>query len=223
MVSALAQLVPLAIAAALSSVPITATIVILLSPRRSLCGPAFLAGWVLGMAAVVLASAIGAGALPIPEFHPTGWGFGGVQVLVGVALVVYGLIAAIRAIRSPRLSSTNRWLAAVSSFGPLAVFGLAVALNFRPKGLLLGIAAGLVVAGASISWTESLVGVLVFLVIAVSTVVLPIVVTLAAPGWTEPRLVTLRDWLDRHGIVVTALAMGVIGVVLAISGLSKLV
>ena len=58
----LLQLLPLALAAALSSVPITATIFILLSESRSRSGLAFLAGTVLGtFAALMLATVAGPG------------------------------------------------------------------------------------------------------------------------------------------------------------------
>ena len=47
----LAQLIPVAAAAALSTVPITAMIFILLSERRSATALPFLSGWVIGTAA----------------------------------------------------------------------------------------------------------------------------------------------------------------------------
>ena len=50
---ALLQLIPLGLAAALSSVTITATIFILLSDSRDRCGLAFLAGTALGTFAAV--------------------------------------------------------------------------------------------------------------------------------------------------------------------------
>ncbi len=221
--SVLLQLLPLAVAAALSSVPLTATILILLSEQRSRSALPFLIGWVVGMGLVVFGSILGAGALPTPGLQPPRFVIGTAEVIVGLGLLVYGLIAAVRAIRRPRLSSSNRWLNAVSSFGPLPSFGLALALNLRPKGLLIGLAAGLAITGASLAWADSLVLLAAYLVVAVSSVVVPIVVTLAAPGKMEPRLLRIRDWLERNGAIVTAVVMGVIGVVIALAGLGKLV
>jgi hypothetical protein len=62
MLSALGELLPIAVAAAVSSVPIMATILILLSPKRSHPAIPFLVGWVLGMAAVVVVATVGASA-----------------------------------------------------------------------------------------------------------------------------------------------------------------
>ncbi len=47
----LAQLIPVALAAAMSTVPIMATLFILLSDRRRVTALPFLSGWVLGTAA----------------------------------------------------------------------------------------------------------------------------------------------------------------------------
>ena len=223
MVPALAQLVPLALAAALSSVPITATILILLSSRRNRSAVPFLIGWISGMVLVVVGAVLGAGALPTPTLKPAPLVIGTAEVVVGLGLVLYGLIAALRAVRNQRLSSSNRWLSAVSSFGPLSSFGLAFVLNFRPKGLLIAVAAGLAITGASLLWADSVVLIAVYVVLAVSTVVVPIVITLVMPQRMEPRLLRIRDWLDRNGAVVTAVVMGVIGVVIALAGLIKLI
>lgn len=223
MVSALAQLVPLAIAAALSSVPITATILILLSSRRNRSAVPFLIGWVFGMALVIVGAVFGAGALPRPTRTPSPYVIGVAELIVGLALVLYGLIAGLRAARNRHLSSTNRWLSTVSSLSPLSSFGVAFALNLRPKGLLIGTAAGLAITGAALFWADSVILVVVYVLLAVSTVVLPIVITLAAPRRTEPWLLRIRDWLDRNGSMVTAVVMGVIGVVIALAGLGKLI
>ena len=65
MLSALGELLPIAVAVAVSSVPITATILILLSPKRNRSAIPFLIGWVVGLAAVVVVATVGANALPI--------------------------------------------------------------------------------------------------------------------------------------------------------------
>ena len=57
---ALGGLLPIAVAVAISSVPITVTILILLSPNRSRPHFPFLIGWVIGVVAVIVFSALGA-------------------------------------------------------------------------------------------------------------------------------------------------------------------
>ena len=64
---AIGHILPFAVAVALSSVPIMATIFILLSPNRSRSSLPFLIGWVLGIAVVVTLCTLGAQAIPSPR------------------------------------------------------------------------------------------------------------------------------------------------------------
>src|SRR4051812_29420558 len=92
---ALLQLIPLALAAALSSVPITATIFILLSRSRTRSGLAFLAGTVSGtFAALTVATVVGQALPGRPRQHEAL--VGKLEVVVGAALVVLGIITLAR-------------------------------------------------------------------------------------------------------------------------------
>ena len=116
----------------------------------------------------------------------------------------------------------NRWLDRVERMGPVAALGLAFALNLRPKGLLLGSAAGLSIAGARLNDDRGchrrghLCG------LASSTVIVPIVATLVSPVRMEPRLVLARDWLSHNGAHVTVLVLVMVGFVILGAGLSRL-
>ena len=67
----LVQLLPLALAAALSSVPISATIFILLSESRTRSGLVFLVGTVLGTFATVTLAAVSARRCPAARASTT--------------------------------------------------------------------------------------------------------------------------------------------------------
>jgi hypothetical protein len=113
-------------------------------------------------------------------------------------------------------------LSAVKSFGPRPSFGLAVVLNFRPKGLLLGVAAGLAIGGDATSAGDAVGAIAFYVVISASTVAVPIISTIAMPELMQPRLVDAQHWLEQHGRLVTALLMGLIGVVILGVGLGEL-
>ncbi len=78
---ALGGLLPIAVTVAFSSVPITVTILILLSPNRNRAALPFLVGWVIGVAAVIVFSTLFASTLPGPatqrrgshDCYPFGW------------------------------------------------------------------------------------------------------------------------------------------------------
>jgi Sap, sulfolipid-1-addressing protein len=218
---ALGGLLPIAVAVALSSVPITVTILILLSPNRNRAALPFLVGWVIGVAAVIILCALGASALPKPPRRGPDAATGVLLIMVGAALVVLGIVNLRRGSRSER-TGLPRWLSRVGSFGALVSFGVAVLLDFRPKGLLLGMAAGLALHAASVKSGEAAVLIGIYTVIATSTVVVPIAASFLAPRRMEPKLIAARDWMARNGRTLTSLMMLMIGVVILGAGLTQL-
>lgn len=222
MLQALGHVLPIALAVAISSVPIMATILILLSPKRSQSALPFLIGWVLGMVVVVTLCTLGAQAIPSPRSsRRPDTAIGIAEIVVGLAVVVIGVVAWIRVRRHPT-DAMPKWLSAVSSFGPWASFGVAFGLNVRPKGLLLAIAAGLALRGDGLTAPESLVVIVIYTIVGASTVAVPIIVTLAAPVRMEPRLVAMKDWVARNSGAVTAIILLLIGVVIIGTGLGRL-
>ena len=218
---ALGGLLPIAVAVAVSSVPITVTVLILLSPNRNRAALPFLVGWVTGVVAVIVLSALGASVLPEPPRRGPDIVTGVLQIMIGTALIVLGVVGLRRGSRTER-TGLPRWLSAVDSFGALAAFGVAVLLDLRPKGLLLGVAAGLALHNASPRASEAAVLIVTYTLIATSTVVIPIMASLIAPRRMEPRLIAARDWLAHNGRVLTSSMMFMIGVVILGAGLTKL-
>ena len=164
----LAQLIPIALAAALSTVPITATLFILLSERRKATALPFLSGWVLGTAAGLILATVAAQSLPgrPRQFASL---VDNLEILVGGAFVLFGLVTVVRHART----STGRppkWIEGIGSLGPLPVFGIGLALNLRPKALLLVAAASLAISGAPPGVDDTLFLILIYTAIATSTV-----------------------------------------------------
>lgn len=218
---ALGGLLPIAVAVAISSVPITVTILILLSPNRNVAALPFLVGWVTGVAAVVVLSALFASALPRPPRLRPDLATAALFMAIGVALIVLGIVNLLRSSKADR-TGLPRWLSRVGSFGPLVSFSVAVLLDFRPKGLLLGMTAGLVLHGASVNAGQAVALVGIYTLIATSTVVVPIAASFIARQRVEPKLITARDWLSNNGRILTSLMMLMIGVVILGAGLITL-
>jgi hypothetical protein len=218
---ALGGLLPIAVAVALSTVPITVTILILLSPNRNRAALPFLVGWVIGVAAVIILSTLFASALPKPPPRGPDTTTAVLLMMVGAALIGLGVINLRRGSRSDS-AGLPRWLSRVDSFGALVAFAVAVVLDFRPKGLLLGIAAGLALHAASVKAGEAAVLVAIYTVIATSTVAVPILASFVAPRRVEPKLLAARDWMTHNGRLLTSLMMFLIGVVILGYGLTQL-
>lgn len=226
------EILPLAIAIAFSTVPFTAMLLVMLSPTRGRSAPSFLVGWVIGVALVLTLAVIVATALPQPRRGQSDLWAAWLEVIVGLALVGLAFVtrrrrrsakAKIAAGGTPQdTAHLPRWLQAVSSSGPLGSFGIALMLNFRPKGLLLAIAAGLDLRAASLQPVQMLVAIVLYTVLGASTIVVPIVATLLAPRRWEPRLVLAHDWLAKNGGVVASLILLLIGLVVVAHGLTRL-
>ena len=140
---------------------------------------------------------------------------------MGLAILVVAVVSWRRPSGS-RSGIGSGWLDRVGQMGPAAALGLAVVLNLRPKGLLLGLAAGLAVAGSSLKPGEMAVAVAVYTAIASCTVTVPIALTLVAPAWAEPRLVSAHDWLNQNSARITVVVLFVVGLVIVAVGISGL-
>ncbi|GAA3611407.1 GAP family protein [Microlunatus ginsengisoli] len=221
MIGAVGQLLPVALAAALSSVPITIMLLILLSPRRRSAALPFMIGCVLGMLIVVVAATIASQALPPARAHRADRTLAVIEVTVGLALIVFGVRSwrrHLHATEEPRLPS---WAAAVDHLGPIKAFGVGLIMAFRPKNLLLAAVIGLQLHVSSLKATASLALGICYVVLATSTVTIPILATLLAPARMEPRLGTASKMLATDGPIVSAVVLIVLGLVVVGAGLQS--
>jgi Sap-like sulfolipid-1-addressing protein len=214
-------ILPLALAAAVSSMPIVAVSVILISPRRGESALPFLAGWVLGCVTVLVIGTLVAQAIPVKHRRHPETTIAVLEILIGLALVGLGLFALGKRSEGGTGPLPN-WVDKIDTFGSLPALGVGLALNLRPKALLLAAAASLVLRGGKLGAAESLVMIAVYTAIATSTVSVPTVMTLLFPERMEPRLNAAREWLTRNGLLITAVVMILIGVVVAVIGVANL-
>ncbi len=213
------QLIPIALAAALSSVPITATIFVLLSERRGVIALPFLFGWVLGTAAALTLATLAAQAIP-GRPRQLDSVIGTLEIVVGAVLVGFGLLTLLRP-RTRTASERPSWLEGIGSFGRLPAVGLGLALNLRPKAVLLFAAAGLAITGGQLGAADMLVAIALYTAIATSTVLVPTLATVFFPERMEPRLLASRDWLTAHGAAVTGVVMILVGIVVLWAGIAN--
>jgi Sap, sulfolipid-1-addressing protein len=218
---ALVQLLPIALAAALSMVPIMATILILVSDKRDESALPYATGWVLGAAVFVTLTTVAASFVPEGRPRHRAHAIAVAEVVIGVALVLLAVVTLVRR-RSEDTRQIPGWMSRVDSLDSLPAFGLGLALNVRPKAFLLAVAAGLILHNASLQPEFTLVGVAFFTIVATSTVVVPVLLTLLSPTRMQPRLQAARTRLADTGPVVTAVAMLVVGILMLLLGFGDL-
>jgi threonine/homoserine/homoserine lactone efflux protein len=221
---AIGQMLPAAVGVALSPLPIVAVVLMLVTPRGRLNGPAFIVGWWIGLAAVgaiVLSVSSGAGATD--EGAPATW----VDVL---KLVLGGLLLLI-SLKQWRGRPHDgeeppipKWMGALDSFTPpKAVAAGAFLSGLNPKNLLLAVAGAAAIAGTGISAGQQTLAWVIFVVIASVGVGAPVVIYFAMGSRSREVLEGLKSWMAHNNPVIMAVLMLVIGVKLvgdAISGFS---
>ena len=213
----LLQLVPLAIAAALSTITITVTIFILIAESRNRSGSAFAVGTVLGTFTLVTIATVASQALPgRPRQHDAL--VEKLLVTVGIAMVLMGVVTLLRRHR-PKPAKQAGWIHGLASVGTVPVLGVGLALNLRPKSLLLAAAAGLGISGARLRFEDNLVLTIFYTALATCTVVVPIVATMLMPGRVVPRLVLAKGWISRHHSTVGGVMTILVGLFVIVLGL----
>jgi hypothetical protein len=213
-------LVPLGLAGAFSWLPVTGLVVLMLAGSGMARVWAFVAGRVVGLALITVAFVAGARALPAPRSAPSFEGpfVAGTEVTVGVALVAVGLVAWLRRNRS---RSEPAWRRRLGEASVPAVFLTSLVVDLQPKGLVLGLASGVVVRAGSMPFVEAVLAVVLYLAVAASSVLLPLVATYVSPARTKRWLRAAQAWLNDYGSVLTAVVVALVGVVLVVDGLGR--
>ena len=223
MADAIGQVLSLGVGVSLSPVPIIAVVLMLGTPRARSNGPAFVLGWVLGLAlvgAIVLAVAGGAGADDGGE--PATW-VGWLKLVLGALL----LLVAVKQWRGrPRAGEDAplpKWMRTIDQFTPARSCGIAAALaGINPKNLLLTAAAAAAIAQAGLETGEEAVTLGVFIVIGTLGPAAPVAVYFAFGDRATKPLDELKTWMGANNGAIMAVLCLVIGAKLIGDGISGL-
>jgi cytochrome c biogenesis protein CcdA len=220
---AIGQMLPAAVGVAISPLPIVAVVLMLVSRRGRVNGPAFVVGWVGGLAivgAIVLAVSSGAGASDSGE--PATW-----VSIVKLALGVLLLLVGVRQWRGrPRDHSEGgmpKWMGALDTFTPVKAAGASALLaGLNPKNTLLAIGGATAIAGTGIATGDQAIAYAVFVLIATAGVGTPVVLALVMGDRSAKLLDAIKDWMAANNAVIMAVLLLVLGVKLIGDGISGL-
>lgn len=218
---AIGEILPSAVAVAISPVPIIAVILMLFSRRAGTNSLAFLVGWLVGLVA------IGVIVLALGDLSSSD---GGESDGSGVFKLVLGALFIVMAARSwrkrPREGEEPQvpgWMGAIDDFSAPKSFGVALLLSAgNPKNLGLTIAAASSISAAGLSGGEEVVAFAVFVLIAASTVAGPVSYYAFARERAQVTLDRLKVWLIAEDKVVMAVLLLVVGAKLLGDGISIL-
>jgi threonine/homoserine/homoserine lactone efflux protein len=218
---AIGESITFAIGVAISPVPIIAIVLMLLSKKSGANSVAFAFGWVIGVAGVTAVVIAAAGAVGTGSGGTPSHGVSIVKIVLGVLLLVVGLRDWLKRPKAGQQANLPKWLQAIESITPVKSGLLGVALSgLNPKNLLMMVGGGLAIANAPTSTGGKVVAAAVFVLLAISTVVLPVVLFRILGARGQTILESLNAWLQVNNAVVMAVLIVVIGVVLIGKGIA---
>ena len=220
---AISEVLPFAVGVAISPLPIIAVILVLFSARARVNGPVFALGWVVGVAVVSVVVYFVADAGDVSSGGSASDGSYWAKLVVGLLLVVSAFRHWRKRPAPGETTDQPKWMAAIDTLTPVKTGGLAVLLAAaNPKNLALSLAAGASLAQAGVSAGEATVGLIVFVVIASVSIVVPVVFYLGGGERAAHVLDGWRTWLSTHNTAMMAVLFLVFGVVLFSQGLRGL-
>jgi cytochrome c biogenesis protein CcdA len=217
--SVLTELIPLALVVALSPLSIIPAVLVLHTPRPRPTGLAFLAGWLVGLAALTAIFVEVSSLLGGLGDKPPNWA-SWLRIVVGAALIVFGLY---RWLTRKRSAHTPRWMQSMSKVTPVRAALTAAALTVaNPKVLFICAAAGLAIGTAGLGDTRAWVAVAWYVAAAGSTVAIPILAYAVSGDRLDQPLARLKDWMERQHATLVAGILIVIGLLVLYKGIHGL-
>jgi threonine/homoserine/homoserine lactone efflux protein len=220
---AIGQMLPSAVGVALSPFPIVAVVLMLVTQRGRVNGPAFVIGWLVGLAivgAIVLSVAKGADASE--DGAPATW-VSVLELILGVLLLLVALKQWRGRPHEGDEVATPKWMGALDKFTPVKAAGAGVLLSaLNPKNLLLTVAAATAIAQTGIAVGEQIVAYIVFMIIATVGVGAPVVIYFAMGDRSRDLLERLKNWMVMHNAVIMGVIVLIIGFKLIGQGISGL-
>lgn len=216
----LTKLVALAAVIALSPITIIPAVLVLHSPRPRPTGLAFLGGWVLGLGVFTAAFVSGSELLTGFNAAPPTWA-SWLRVALGTALLA---LAGFHWFTRHRNRSMPRWMRSFSTLSaPRAGVIAAALVPLRPEVLIMCAAAGLAVGNSNLGAATQLAFSALFVVLAASTVAVPVVAYVAAGGRLDATLERLKAWMEANHDAMLAVILLLIGLMVVYNGIHMLV
>jgi len=212
------DVLPFAVGIAVSPFPIIPVILLLFTRRALATSSSFLAGWVIGIVTATTVFVLLAEVLEDRDYTPTwaSWA----RIVLGIALVVLGVLEWLnrRAKDEP-----PAWMQSIEAATPRRALRLGFLLSAaNPKILLLAAAAGLAIGAETASPVAVVGSVVLFTVVAASTVAVPVLLYSILGDRILPPLGTAKNWMQENNAAVMAVFLAVIGLLLLAKGISDL-
>jgi threonine/homoserine/homoserine lactone efflux protein len=219
---AIGGILALAVGVAISPLPIMAVILILFTPKARSNGPAFLAGWMLGLAVI---SAVVLVIFDPQDLSNEGPSKAASALHLALGVLLLGLAARRWRNRPPpgETPTPPKWMSRITTLEPPQAIGLGALLaGLNPKNLVLTISAAVSVAQAELGGGETAAVMVIYIVIASLTIGAPVALLVFAPKKAQPILDSWRTGLAEHAVIVGVTLFSVFGALLVGKGIAGL-
>jgi threonine/homoserine/homoserine lactone efflux protein len=209
--AAIGELLPAAIAVALSPIPIVGVVLVLGSDRARRNGPAFALGWVAGLTIVSVVVVLAVGATSDPGSDAAS-GVNWFMAFVGIAFLA---MAAQQWRKRPKRGAAPEmpaWMTSISSISSTKALGLGAALSAaNPKNLALTFAASAAIANAQLGGADTTIAIVAFVAIGSITVVGAVAFYLVSPARAEKPLAAVQQFMADNNATIMMVILLVLG------------
>jgi len=214
----LTELIPLALVVALSPLSIIPAVLVLHTPHPRPAGLAFLAGWLIGLAALTIVFVEISGLFG-DLGTPPGWA-SWLRIVIGAALIVFGVY---RWLTRKRSAHTPAWMQSLGKLTPARAGLAALALTVvNPKVLFICAAAGLAIGTAGLGSAHIWIAVIWYVAVAGATCSIPIRAYAVAGYRLDGALQRLKEWMEEQHATLVAAILIVIGLLVLYKGIHGL-
>ena len=220
---AIGQVLSFGVGVALSPVPIIAVVLMLATPMGRMNGPAFIGGWIVGLAGLGAVLLVGAsGAEASSSSAPQEW-VSIVKIVLGVLLL---LVAARQWRGRPQGDAQPElpaWMKTIDTFTPPKAFGMGILLSAaNPKNLILVVGAAAAIAQTGVNTADQAVALAVFVVLGTLGPGIPVGIYFLMRDRAATILESLRGWMARENTTIMAVLCLIIGAKLIGDAISAL-
>ena len=217
--TALTNSLTYAIGIAASPIPIVVVIMMFVSTRPRVNSAVFVTTWVLGIATIATVASVVPGLGADADSRSTGRGI--LRIVLGAVFLMLALRNWRRRAAPGEEPAVPSWLNPDGGIGVRAAVGLGVLLSLlNPKDLALAVSGGAAIGAEGLPAGQWALAVVVFTLVAVSTVAFPVVVYLVVGARTVDAFDRLKEWLLRHNAVVLAVIWLLLAVVFVLEGVA---
>jgi len=217
------QILSFAVGVAVSPVPIIAVVLMLTTDRGRVNGPAFVLGWIAGLALAGTAILLLAGQADASDGgEPATW-VGVLKLMLGLGLLALAVKQWRGRPADSEAAELPNWMQKIDGFAPGRALALAVALAaINPKNLLLTVGAATTIAHAGLEAGEQAVALSVFILIASLGIGAPVAIYFALREKSASLLGGLKDWMAHNNAAIMTVLLLVLGAKLLGDGITAL-